>query len=202
MGAETLHPTIPNDQIHPPRDFPDAAVNDILVKDEQSSIRWERRNILPRAISFVDGDDAPPTENDNDVYVIIDATSVEAGWDGASNNDWVRFDFENDTWFSITPQAGYLVYNENISKYKLYNGTDWVDLVGVTAPAPRVGTVAITKSQTQVNFTSDLASANYQVFITDSDGVGWKKITDKQVGGFKITGLSVGTISFQAILNN
>jgi len=63
-----------------------------LVKDEQASIRWERRNILPAAISFVDGDDAPPTENDGDIYVIINATSVEDGWDGASNNDWVRFD--------------------------------------------------------------------------------------------------------------
>jgi len=95
-----------------------------------------------------------------------------------------------------------LVYNENAAIYKLYNGTDWVDLVGAAAANQRVGEVAIAKAQTQVNFTSDLGSANYQVFITDSDGVGWKKITDKQVGGFKITGLSVGTIGFQAILNN
>ena len=66
----------------------------------------------------------------------------------------------------------------------------------------RSGAQAITTTQTQVTFSSDLANNNYEVFIIDPNGTGWENITDKQVGGFKITGLSSGTIGFLVILNN
>ena len=66
----------------------------------------------------------------------------------------------------------------------------------------RSGSQAITTVETQINFTSDLANNNYEVFIIDPNGIGWENITDKQVGGFKITGLNSGTIGFLVILNN
>lgn len=66
----------------------------------------------------------------------------------------------------------------------------------------RSGTKALTTVEAQVTFSSDLANNNYEVIITDPNGIGWENITDKQVGGFKITGLSSGTIGFLVILNN
>ena len=66
----------------------------------------------------------------------------------------------------------------------------------------RSGSQAITTVETQINFTSNLANNNYEVFIIDPNGTGWENITDKQVGGFKITGQSSGTIGFLVILNN
>lgn len=66
----------------------------------------------------------------------------------------------------------------------------------------RSGTKALTTVQTQVTFTSDLATNNYEIFIIDPLGIGWENITDKQKTGFKITGHSSGTIGFLAILNN
>lgn len=66
----------------------------------------------------------------------------------------------------------------------------------------RSGAQVLTTAQTQITFTSALANNNYEVFIIDPNGTGWENITDKQVGGFKITGLSSGTIGFLVILNN
>jgi len=66
----------------------------------------------------------------------------------------------------------------------------------------RSGTKALTTVEVQITFSSDLANNNYEVFIIDPNGIGWENITDKQVGGFKITGVSSGTIGFLVILNN
>lgn len=66
----------------------------------------------------------------------------------------------------------------------------------------RSGTQALTTAQTQITFSSALANNNYEIFIIDPLGIGWENITNKLATGFKITGLSSGTIGFLAILNN
>lgn len=76
------------------------------------------------------------------------------------------------------------------------------DTLLIVANVYRAGTKAITTAQTQITFSLPaLASNNYQVMIIDSDGVGWGDITDKQTTGFKITGLSSGTIGWAVFLN-
>lgn len=66
----------------------------------------------------------------------------------------------------------------------------------------RTGNQAITTSETQITFSSSLASNDYVIDIIDPDGVGWEKPTDIQASGFKIKGLSSGTINYVAILRN
>ncbi len=119
MGAKTLHPNAENDQIHVPKDFSIASKNDMLVKGEQGSVVWESRYLLPPALNFVDGDVAPPTEVHGDIYVIMDSSAIDSGWDGATDNDWLRYDTSADTWFSITPVEGVRIYNKT-------SNSDWV----------------------------------------------------------------------------
>ena len=66
----------------------------------------------------------------------------------------------------------------------------------------RSGSKLLTTSPTQITFSTALSSNSYRVVIEDPNGVGWENITDKQTTGFKITGLTAGTITFFAILNN
>ena len=66
----------------------------------------------------------------------------------------------------------------------------------------RSGSKAITTSQTQITFSSDIGTTSYRVIIEDPNGIGWENITDKQTTGFKITGLTNGTITFFVFLNN
>lgn len=76
------------------------------------------------------------------------------------------------------------------------------DALSIVTNVYRSNTIAVTTSQTQVTFSSALVSNNYEVVINDPDGVGWENITDKQTTGFKITGLSSGTLIYFVILNN
>lgn len=79
---------------------------------------------------------------------------------------------------------------------KISDGTDLATAIY------RSGSKAITTSQTQITFSSDIGTTSYRVIIEDPNGVGWENITDKQTTGFKITGLTDGTITFFVFLNN
>ena len=76
------------------------------------------------------------------------------------------------------------------------------DSLSIVTNVYRSASVAITTSETQITFSSALANNLYEVVINDPTGVGWENITDKQTTGFKITGLSSGTIIYFVILTN
>lgn len=67
----------------------------------------------------------------------------------------------------------------------------------------RSGTKLLVKdTPVQITFSSTLSSASYRVIIEDPNGVGWENITDKLATGFKLTGLTAGTVTYFVILNN
>lgn len=66
----------------------------------------------------------------------------------------------------------------------------------------KAGSKAITTAETQVTFSSSLPNTNYQINIIDNNGVGHEAPYDLQITGFKIKGLTAGTIGYIAILNN
>ena len=76
------------------------------------------------------------------------------------------------------------------------------DSLSIVTNVYRSASAAITASETQITFSSALANNLYEVVINDPAGVGWENITDKQTTGFKITGLSSGTIIYFVILTN
>ena len=66
----------------------------------------------------------------------------------------------------------------------------------------RTDTVAITTSNTQITFSTDIGTASYQVVISDNNGVGFEEPFDLQSTGFKIKGLTNGDIIYLIMLNN
>lgn len=75
------------------------------------------------------------------------------------------------------------------------------DILSIVTNVYRSASAAITTSETQITFSTALSSNNYEVTIFDN-GIGFENITDKQAAGFKITGLSNGTIIYFVILTN
>lgn len=126
MDAESLHPNCPDLQRHPPKGFSTAFKNYMVVMDEQGGLLWETRYLLPPAINFVDGDSPPPTEIDGDIYVILDSGAVDPDWDGAQDNDWLRYDTSADTWFAITPVEGVRCWDENLNTDREFDGDEWI----------------------------------------------------------------------------
>jgi hypothetical protein len=124
--SETLHPDIPDNQLHPCKGFADSVKNNMLVKDEQGALLWEDRYLLPPAKNFVLASSAPPTESNGDIYVIVDSTAPHADWDGAAEDSWVRFDTSADTWFSINPVEGIRCYDKTLNGYWEYDGNNWI----------------------------------------------------------------------------
>ena len=82
----------------------------------------------------------------------------------------------------------------------LLNTTD--DALSIVTNVYRSAAAAITTSETQITFSTPLPSNVYEISISDNNGVGFENITDKQTTGFKITGLTNGTIIYLVFLTN
>lgn len=76
------------------------------------------------------------------------------------------------------------------------------DALSIVTNVYRSDSEAITTSDTQITFSSPLASNLYQIGIFDNNGIGFEEPFDKQTTGFKIKGLSNGTIIYQVFLTN
>ncbi len=116
---DSLHVDLPNAQIHNPKDFSGAAKNTFPVKSEKGGLLWEARQQLPNVKQFVDATSGVASEVDQDSYILLGTPS--AFWDGASENDYVRYDATLDTWYAITPVNGTRVYDENYNGYWIYD---------------------------------------------------------------------------------
>ncbi len=67
----------------------------------------------------------------------------------------------------------------------------------------RSAEVAVVKDvQKQITFSSALANNLYDVVISDTEGLGFEGIIDKQTTGFKITPLGTGNLIYFIILTN
>lgn len=76
------------------------------------------------------------------------------------------------------------------------------DALSIVTNVYRATSEAITTSNTQITFSTPLASNLYEIGIFDNNGIGFEEPFDKQTTGFKIKGLSNGTIIYLVILTN
>ena len=76
------------------------------------------------------------------------------------------------------------------------------DPLSIVTNVYRSASAAITTSQTQITFSTALASNLYEVVIFDEVGIGFETITDIQTTVFKRTALSNGTRINFVILKN
>lgn len=109
--------------IHNPKWHPDANNGDYAWRNEKGQLESLDELLLPAALNFVDGSVAPPTSNNNDIYVLSSGASVNAGWGSVSLQDWVRYD--GSVWYAITPQKSSLCYDKTADSLMSFNGTAW-----------------------------------------------------------------------------
>lgn len=76
------------------------------------------------------------------------------------------------------------------------------DALSIVTNVYRAKSAAITTADTQITFTTALANNLYEIGIFDTAGIGFEEPFDKQTTGFKIKGLSNGTIIYFVILTN
>tara|TARA_B100001094_G_scaffold151391_2_gene146611 strand:+ start:44 stop:1831 length:1788 start_codon:yes stop_codon:yes gene_type:complete len=119
-----LHKNITNSaDIHNPKWHPDANNGDYAWRNEKGELESLDELLLPAALNFVDGSVAPPTSNNNDIYVLSSGGSVNGGWGSVSLQDWVRYD--GSVWYAITPQKSSLCYDKTADSLMSFNGTAW-----------------------------------------------------------------------------
>ena len=123
--ADVRHRLITEGEKHDPKGFGTAANYTELIRDENGVSRYKKTTVLEQALNFVDGNAAPPTEVAGAIYVIIDEGNgaVDAAWDGASYNEWVRYN--GAQWVAVAPIEGVVCYDATANFYKFYDGTSW-----------------------------------------------------------------------------
>ena len=203
--CQNLHSNLPDASKHTPKGFDSANKMQYPIKDENNSLLWTSLLVLPQAIDFVDGASAPPTENDGDVYVLdTNSGSIEAGWDGAAENDWVRYNATDDVWYAITPVGGYICFDLDTSAYLQFNGTDWASLGGGSNIYTANGTtgagraVGITDTLAFDTDTFFISAAGEFVAVNGTSSINGKKLNVD--GGFHVgdNGTGNGTIETTA----
>lgn len=128
--ADVRHKDIANEELHDPKAFVGSNSSTYNSKDENGNSRYEKMNILPDAINFVDGSLAPPTGLINDTYVLINegGGSIHANWGAdAAYNDWVRNNGE--TWVVNTPIVGTICFDSDADTYKSFDGLEWAEFI-------------------------------------------------------------------------
>lgn len=123
--ADVRHRLITEGEKHDPKGFTTAGNYTELIRDENGISRYKKTLVLEEALNFVDGNAVPPTTVAGDIYVIIDEGNgaVNADWDGASYNEWLRFN--GTEWVAVAPTEGVICYDATANYYKFYNGTSW-----------------------------------------------------------------------------
>lgn len=119
-----LHVNLDEANKHTPKGFDNVGNNTRPWKDEQSASTYTENFQLPRAINFVDGTLAAPSNGDGDIFVLTGSGTLHADWGtAAAFQDWVRF--TNTIATPITPVAGALCYDDTASSWKEFDGSAW-----------------------------------------------------------------------------
>ena len=76
------------------------------------------------------------------------------------------------------------------------------DALSIVTNVYRSALATIGTSSTLVTFSSPLPSANYEIIIFDTNGIGTEKPTNKLAASFNIKGITDGDIIYFVILTN
>lgn len=124
--ADVRHRNITEGEKHEPKNFSTAPVYAQLIKDENSTSRYLKIQLLEPALNFVDGFVAPPVSPIiGDTYLVLDEGNgvIDAGWDSCIYNDLARFN--GVEWIGITPTNGNIIYNLTSKVYHEFKDGVW-----------------------------------------------------------------------------
>ena len=177
-----LHKNITNSaDIHNPKWHPDANNGDYAWRNEKGELESLDELLLPAALNFVDGSVAPPTSNNNDIYVLSSGGSVNGGWGSVALQDWVRYD--GSVWYAITPQKSSLCYDKTADSLMSFNGTAWAAIGSGGGGGNTIYTADDTVGSGRVaTITDTLTLAGGKLVLSSvNDGVLLNRVDDSQM---------------------
>ena len=124
--ADVRHRNITEGEKHEPKNFSTAPVYAQLIKDENSTSRYLKIQLLEPALNFVDGFVAPPVSPIiGDTYLVLDEGNgvIDTGWDSCIYNDLARFN--GVEWIGITPTNGNIIYDLTGKKFHEFKDGVW-----------------------------------------------------------------------------
>ena len=178
---------------HTAKGFTSGLAGSACIRNENGAQEFEKPYGFPASINFVDGNAAPPTTVDGDIYVLEDRGNgaLHPDWELVpivTYGDWVK---KSTVWLPRKPQAGTICFNKADSTNYYFDGTDWNSI------GSSLGRVAIYDSSGIPTFyaTLDLANAaasendTFHLFsnITVTSTVFIDKNINIQGNGFSIT---------------
>jgi len=179
--ADVRHRNIAEGEKHEPKNFGSAPAYSILSKDENSTSRYIKTQLLEPVLNIVDGNaTAPSTPTIGDIYLLKDEGNgtVDASWDSVAYNDLARFN--GVEWIGITPTEGNLTYDKTGNKFYLFV-TSW--------------TLFVPEVPTLYNQNGSIPSAtNREVTIPSDSSVAFK-------GKTIISDIATPTVDASAIFN-
>ena len=173
--------------IHNPKWHPDANNGDYAWRNEKGQLESLDELLLPAALNFVDGSVAPPTSNNNDIYVLSSGASVNAGWGSVSLQDWVRYD--GSVWYAITPQKSSLCYDKTADSLMSFNGTAWAAIGSGGGGGNTIYTADDTIGSGRVaTITDTLTFAGGKLVLSSTnDGILLNRVDDSQMAAISAT---------------
>jgi len=206
-----LHKNSDENNKHTAKGFQSGVGGSFPIRNENGQQTFEVLVDLPNAIAFVDGNAAPPTTNNGDIYVLVDLGNgaVDSAWGTINSldyNSWVRKN--QSVWLPINPIDGQFCWDLNTSKQYRFNGSAWVEVAeNATHTGEVTGATALTVDKVAItNKTTVTADAADYVLISDSSDSGNLKkalVSDFGGGGGKVAIYdSSGVPTFYATLSD
>ncbi len=132
-----LHSLLPDDQIHHAKGFQASVAGKSLWKNEQNAQEFDKVNSFPPCLKVVDSSIAPPTENDNDIYIIdnargsLDVDSIS--WQSANT---IRYTFNGIPDLSTYLAGDFIkvdsatneINNGSFELTAINDGANWVEV--------------------------------------------------------------------------
>lgn len=129
---ENLHVNIPESERHNPAGFESARQATYMRKGLDGSLIWDAEYWEQPVLGLVDMSLAPPAEADGLRYVLVNltGTTVNAGYDGATQNSIVEFDLSSSVWNSVEPSINQIIFDSDTTTQYYFDGTQWTSLAG------------------------------------------------------------------------
>jgi len=170
-----LHRDLNEANKHTAKGFVGADNGAACIRNENGVQEFEKPYGFPAAINFVDGNAAPPTVVNGDIYVLVDLGNgaLNAAWTtvpSVAYGDWVK---RNTVWLPRTPEFGTVCFNKADEKDYYFDGSEWLRLHTdlVTSVNGDTGAVTVIPNATH---TGEVTGAN--VLTVDKSAITFKSL--------------------------
>lgn len=101
---------------------------------------------------FIDVDNPAVTDNSLDETTGATCELPHGDWNGAVNNNWVRFNETDGVWYAVAPSSGQKAFDKTLETDRRFDGTRWLGQKEVIGFAFSDETTSLTTGVAKVTF--------------------------------------------------